>query len=542
MAAVDCPVLNEAASRPTELDDLQDHALGKVGALQTDAQAEADALRGQATEQGQALQQQAQAKADELKGRADALRNRATGLQTEAMSRATGLRDQAMQMQSRAQGSLTQLQTAPDKAKAQAFATAGSMRDQMTGMLVMPPALSALMQESAAEPLPEKERAREQDLEPFADDEEQEDKPMSREEWLQSQLQHRLQLAAGRALARAKAAAAALGLPTDFPPPDSDFDMHRAMQDEMGQEQQHLQDRMDQQMQDMHPEAPPYDGETAGALAGFGQCSDMLKDLIGKSLLDDNGPGEMQELVGTFGECMAAVPPIDPAQLNAMTVAGAMAKAVEQVRSKFNVDLLTDGAGARLAGILSKARALDPSALQEAAARRVAQWLPVASFAKSLNLPVNGPGALGRLGGAAKWMQGLPMPDPGKAAADMMAHMDSAAAVKRVFGADPFAKGAAAAIAPKLERVRANAEEAMSRAQGAARQAQGIAGQLSRSSVAQVAKIARSQGRDLALGKIRHAATPVLAKAMPVLSTLQSVRQATGKKVTLPGKGSWRRR
>jgi multidrug efflux pump subunit AcrA (membrane-fusion protein) len=67
MAAVDCPVLNETASRPTELDDLQDHALGQVGKLQSDAQAEADALRSQVTEQGQALQQQAQAKVDELR-------------------------------------------------------------------------------------------------------------------------------------------------------------------------------------------------------------------------------------------------------------------------------------------------------------------------------------------------------------------------------------------------------------------------------------------------------------------------------------------
>jgi len=593
MAAVDCPVLNQAAGRPTELDDLQDHALGQIGMMQADAQAEADALQGEGMAQFQDLQQQAQAKADALKGRADALRNRAMGLQNEATSKATGLRDQAMakatglrdqaisqatgmrdqamskvtdlqhrvtglrdqamQMQSRAQAYATQLQNAPEMAKAKAFATAGAMRDQMTGMLQVPPAVSALMQESAAEPLPEKERAREQDLAPFEEGEEppreepqQDEKPMSLETWLMRQLQRRLQLHAERAAAAARQAAAGAGLPDDLPPPpDEDFDLEGAMRDELDRRQRQMQaeqEQMEQSLRDMHPQAPPFDGETAGALAGFGQCSDMLKDLIGKSLLDDNGLGEMQELVGSFGDCMAAVPPIDPAQLNAMNVAGAMALAVEQVRAKFNVDLLQQGAGAQLAGLLSKARSFDPSSLREAAARRAAQWLPLASFAKSVSLPVNGAGALGRLGAAAKWMQTVPMPDPGKAAAGLMSHMSSAAAVKRVFGADPFAKGAAAALAPKLERVRANAEEAMSKAQGAARQAQGIAGQLSRSSVSQAAKIARGQARDLALGKIRHAATPMLAKAMPVLATLQSVRQATGQRVTLPGKGSWRRK
>ena len=91
-----------------------------------------------------------------------------------------------------------------------------------------------------------------------------------------------------------------------------------------------------------------------------------------------------------------------------------------------------------------------------------------AAFPKTITVPMQRAGKTGRLNDAAKWMQALPMPDPGKAAADMMAHMDNAAAVKRVLGADPFAKGAAAALAPKLERIRANAEEAMSRAQGAA--------------------------------------------------------------------------
>jgi hypothetical protein len=290
----------------------------------------------------------------------------------------------------------------------------------------------------------------------------------------------------------------------------------------------------------MHPEAPPYDGETAGALAGLAETGNMLKDLLGKSFLDPGAVGELQELVGSFQQCAAAIPPIDPSQLNAMSVAGSMAKIVEHVRGRLGIDMLQQGVGGRLAQALSQARALDPSKLQEAAAQRAAQWLPLAAFAKSVNLPVSGPGALQRVGQAARWMSGLPMPGTGMASnqlAGMLGHMDNTAAVKRVFGVDPSARGAGAALAPMLARVRGNAEEAMSRATGAARQAGGIADQLSRSSLAQVAKIDRSQAKQLAIGQIRHAATPVLSRAMPVLSTLNSARQATGKSLVRPGAG-----
>jgi hypothetical protein len=281
--------------------------------------------------------------------------------------------------------------------------------------------------------------------------------------------------------------------------------------------------------------SPPYDDETCGAMANLAETGRLLSDETGSNLYDEDGPWELADTVDNFSACAMVIPNIPLDRLAAMARAGAMAKAVELIRNRFGTDLARPDTGQQLGDALSRARSaqagFDPSSWREAAAQQAMKWMPLSLLANRLRLPVSGNDALERIGSATRYLSTLQFSDPGispEQMGQMIAYLHNADAVRRVFGVNPFAKGAGSAFQSIADRVRANAAAGMARAQGMASQASAAAA-LGRSGLDSIRKIDRTQAKALLVGHLRTAAMPILHRAMPVMATLQAAHQATGR-------------
>lgn len=282
---------------------------------------------------------------------------------------------------------------------------------------------------------------------------------------------------------------------------------------------------------------PPYDGSTAGALAGFANTDALMRDTLGFGLSDAGRLTELDRTVDGFADCSAALPSIPDPQMEAMAAWGSLGRVVQSVRDGLGVDLRRPDAGALLDRALGERgqwlrqriasfEAEGPAAeeIYADAARRVAAWGTLAQAATALKMPVAGQGALARLGERVRWIAERPVPPPGDTArlTRALGYLDNAQAVREGLEVDPFARGAHGRLREIADRVRENLEgRVVERVPPAARLM--LAG-TTKPAVEQVERIDRTQAKDLALGRLTQAASPILAHATPVLSTLRAAK------------------
>jgi hypothetical protein len=292
---------------------------------------------------------------------------------------------------------------------------------------------------------------------------------------------------------------------------------------------------------------PPYDGGTAGALAGLANTDALMRDTLGFGLSNARRLTELDQAVDGFADCAAALPTIPDPQVEAMAAWGTLGRVVQAVRDGLGVDLRRPDAGARLDEALagrgewlkSRIAAFEAEgpAAEDAyadAARRVAAWGTLAQTATALEMPVAGPQALSRLGEKVRWIADRPVPPPGDTArlTRALGYLDNAQAVRDGLEVDPFARGAGGRLREIADRVRENLK-------GRVVPPVPPAGRLmlagtTKPAVEQVERIDRTQAKDLALGRLSQAASPILSRATPVLSTLRAARSVGQRSLVRP--------
>lgn len=288
---------------------------------------------------------------------------------------------------------------------------------------------------------------------------------------------------------------------------------------------------------------PPFDWGMSGVFAGICSLDQLAQTELGYGIEDQGFPEAVEEVVGDAESCEGAMSDIDPAKFAETMAAGRLAWGVAMIRERLGVDLMqmrqprdiaVDLAN-RLAGRgLTLPPQVPPADPQAEAAQRALSWLPVAQLAGRLNLSAQTTQGLTYLRGAVDWLSRLRSQGTGQNFSQLNAQAAALSAVREHLNIDPTANGARAAI----DQARARAEEISTRARGAlgtfqAAQRQASPG-VSAMMGARGVDAARNVAHGAAAGIMKGLPTsvdqvPILKRALPVLSTLSSIRQATGR-------------
>lgn len=294
------------------------------------------------------------------------------------------------------------------------------------------------------------------------------------------------------------------------------------------------------------PQAPPPAGTRAiyrpldapdcdpGLLAGMANVANLYRQLSGRSLADPASLNDLSGTLASFNNCLAGLP--EPAPPSPEMAGWASAgRGVSAARNQMGIDLMQPNAGPALQAAISERQAALVVPVKGWTAQRAqatTQWLELDQFARALDLPTNGPGALARLGSAARLMAQADLPpcaSPTKAAA-YLAQADNLAAIRDGFGIDPLSADGPARLSEAgamLDRTLAayplppapNAEAA-----------RGLTGD----ALERLGRIDRSQAGDLGLQQVdaRHAA--VLTEAPLVLGVLDAISRQRGATMFMP--------
>jgi hypothetical protein len=290
-------------------------------------------------------------------------------------------------------------------------------------------------------------------------------------------------------------------------------------------------------------EIPPFDWGMSGVFAGICALDQLAQTELGYGIEDQGFPEAVEEVVAAAESCEGAMSDIDPAKFAETMAAGRFAWGVAMVRERLGVDLMQPRPPRDIAVDLAQRMAgrglilppepppVDP---QAEAAQRAMSWLPVAQLAGRLNLSAQTTQGLTYLRGAVDWLSRLRSQGTGQSFSQLNAQAAALAAVREHLKIDPTATSARAAI----DEARARAEEISTRARGALGVMQAAQRQASPGVSAMIGArgvdAARNVAHGAAAGIMKGLPTsvdqvPVLKRALPVLSTLSSVRQATGK-------------
>jgi hypothetical protein len=267
-------------------------------------------------------------------------------------------------------------------------------------------------------------------------------------------------------------------------------------------------------------DAPPC---APGLLAGLANVAMLYRRLSGRSLADPASLGDLGGTIESFNACLAQwkEPEPVPAGLGEWGAAG---RTVSAVRSQMGVHLLQPGAGRALQAALRDRQAAMATPTPPWMAQRAqaaTQWLELDQLATALGVPVRGPGALARLGGAARLMIAAALPAcafPTKASA-LLARDDNRTAIRDGFGIDPLAPGGMA----RLRQVGATLSQNLAAYPIPQAPVGEAARGLTREAMRRLGQIDRSQAGDLGLAGATVSGAPVLSDAPQVLSTLDAV-------------------
>ncbi|MFD2264264.1 hypothetical protein ACFSM5_15280 [Lacibacterium aquatile] len=290
-------------------------------------------------------------------------------------------------------------------------------------------------------------------------------------------------------------------------------------------------------------EIPPFDWGISGVFAGICALDQLAQEELGYGIEDQGFAEAVEEVVAAAEDCEGATPEIDPERFAETMAAGALAWGVGFVRDRLGVDLMGQGQPRDIAVDLAGRMAnrgltlppqpppVDP---QGEAAQRAMSWLPVAQLAGRLDLSAQTTQGLTYLRGAVDWISRLRSEGTGQSFSQLNAQATALAAVRQNLNIDPTAAGARAAIdqaRQRAEEITTRAKAAMETFQSAQRQASpGVSAMMGARGV----DAARNVAHGAAAGIMKGLPTsvdqvPILKRALPVLSTLSSVRQATGR-------------
>eukprot|EP01037_Dinobryon_pediforme_P001809 gene1811-1839_t len=254
-----------------------------------------------------------------------------------------------------------------------------------------------------------------------------------------------------------------------------------------------------------------------GLLAGLANVATLYRRLSGRSLAD---PASLKDLAGTiesFNACMAQWPNPDPppAQLAEWAAAG---RGVSAVRNQMGVDLLQPNAGPAVQAAIRERQSALATPIPPWMAQRaevVTHWLELDQLAAALDLPTRGPGALDRLGAAARLIATARMPPcafPTKAAA-CLAQTDNLNAIREGFGIDPRTPDGPARLQQAGAALRQNLASFPVAPPPASEAARG----LTQAALLRLRQIDRSQAPGLGLHDVTAEASPALTAAPVVL-------------------------
>jgi hypothetical protein len=297
-------------------------------------------------------------------------------------------------------------------------------------------------------------------------------------------------------------------------------------------------------------EIPPFDWGQAGVFACLVNLDQLAQQEIGYGIDDPGFPEALEEAVAGMEDCSAIGAGFGEGRFEAVTAAGAFAWGVATIRDRFGLDLAQIRSGEEREWGTALAQRLNdrgvslpfqpPPDPQQGAAQRVMSWLPLAQFAGRLNLSTQTQQGLEYVRGAADWLTRLRMPQQGQEMTGMNAYASALGAVRQHLNVDPAASGAWAAV----QSIRARAEEAAGRARDtldrlqrgrevldrARTQAAGLSAMVGQRGVEAARGIAHQAASRIMQGlPTSPSQVPVLQRALPVLSTAASVRQATGR-------------
>lgn len=288
---------------------------------------------------------------------------------------------------------------------------------------------------------------------------------------------------------------------------------------------------------------PAFDWGMSGVFAGICSLDQLAQEELGYGIDDQGFPEAVEEVVGAAESCEGAMSDIDPARFAETMAAGRLAWGVAMVRDRLGVDLMQGGQLRDIAVDLAQRMArrgltlppehppIDP---QAEAAQRAMSWLPLAQLAGRLDLSARTTQGLTYLRGAADWLTRLRSQGTGQSFSQLNAQASALAAVRQHLNIDPTANGAWSAIGQARERaeeISTRAKGALSTMQAAQRQASpGVSAMMGKRGLEAAQNIAHGAAAGIMKGLPTSVdQVPILKRALPVLSTLSSVRQATGK-------------